>query len=206
MISIIDYGSGNINAISNIYDKLKIPYDIVSTPKQLENSNKIILPGVGSFDHCMQKLNQSGLKDILNRKVLIEKTPVLGICIGLQLMAEKSEEGECSGLGWIKGEVKKFNKNIIIHKPKIPHMGWNTIKVVNKAELFKGINLEKGFYFIHSYYIDTLNDENIMTTTVYGDVFVSGIYSSNIFAVQFHPEKSHSNGMKLLKNFSEIKC
>ena len=206
MISIIDYGSGNINAISNIYDKLKIPYDIVSTPKQLENSNKIILPGVGSFDHCMQKLNQSGLKDILNRKVLIEKTPVLGICIGLQLMAEKSEEGECSGLGWIKGEVKKFNKNIIIHKPKIPHMGWNTIRVVNKAELFKGINLEKGFYFIHSYYIDTLNDENIMTTTVYGDVFVSGIYSSNIFAVQFHPEKSHSNGMKLLKNFSEIKC
>ena len=206
MISIIDYGSGNINAISNIYDKLKIPYDIVSTPKQLENSNKIILPGVGSFDHCMQKLNQSGLKDILNRKVLIEKTPVLGICIGLQLMAEKSEEGECSGLGWIKGEVKKFNKNIIIHKPKIPHMGWNTIKVVNKTELFKGVNLEKGFYFIHSYYIDTLNDENIMTTTVYGDVFVSGIYSSNIFAVQFHPEKSHSNGMKLLKNFSEIKC
>ena len=204
MITIIDYGSGNINAISNIYDILKIPYKIASTPKQLENSERIILPGVGSFDHCMQKLNQSGLKETLNKKVLIDKIPVLGICIGLHIMAEKSEEGELLGLGWIKGCVKKFNKNIIIHKPKIPHMGWNTVKIINRLDLFKGVNLDKGFYFIHSYYIDILNNENIMTITEYGKTFVSGIHSLNIFAVQFHPEKSHSNGMKLLKNFSKI--
>lgn len=206
MITIIDYGSGNINAISNIYDILRIPYFIASTPKQLEDSEKIILPGVGSFDHCMQKLNDSGLKEILNKKVLLDKIPVLGICIGLQIMAEKSEEGELSGLGWIKGSVKRFDKNIITHKPKIPHMGWNTVKILNRSDLFKGVNLDKGFYFIHSYYIDTINNENIMTTTEYGNTFVSGIHFSNIFAVQFHPEKSHSNGMKLLKNFSEIKC
>ena len=152
----------------------------------------------------MQKLNDSGLKEILNKKVLLDKIPVLGICIGLQIMAEKSEEGELSGLGWIKGCVKRFDKNIITHKPKIPHMGWNTVQIINRSDLFKGVNLDKGFYFIHSYYIDTLNNENIMTTTEYGNTFVSGIHSLNIFAVQFHPEKSHSNGMKLLKNFSEI--
>ena len=204
MITIVDYGSGNIKAISNIYDSLKIQYSIASAPKQLKNAKRIILPGVGSFDHCMQKLNQSGLKELLNKKVLVEKTPVLGICIGLHLMAEKSEEGNCSGLGWIKGEVKKFDKKYIINKPKTPHMGWNTVKVKNKFELFNGINFDKGFYFIHSYYIEPLNKDNIMTTTEYGKVFVSGICSSNIYAVQFHPEKSHSNGIRLLKNFTEI--
>ena len=115
MISIIDYGSGNINAIANIYDILRIPYFIASTPNQLEDSEKIILPGVGSFDHCMQKLSDSGLKEILNKKVLLDKIPVLGICIGLQIMAEKSEEGDLSGLGWIKGSVKRFDKNIILN-------------------------------------------------------------------------------------------
>ena len=204
MITIVDYGSGNINAISNIYDSLRIPYEIASNPKQLENSKRIILPGVGSFDHCMNKLNQSGLKEILNKKVLIDKIPVLGICIGLHIMAEKSEEGELLGLGWIKGTVKKFDKNLITHKPKIPHLGWNTVKIISRPDLFKGIDLDKGFYFIHSYYIDTLNNQNIMTTTEYGNTFVSAIHSSNIFAVQFHPEKSHSNGIKLLKNFSKI--
>jgi len=204
MITIIDYGSGNINAISNIYDILKIPYIIASTPKQLENSERIILPGVGSFDHCMDNLNRSGLKEILTKKVMIDKVPILGICIGLHLMAEKSEEGKLLGLGWIKGVVKKFDKNIIRHKPKMPHMGWNSVKIINRLDLFKGVNLDKGFYFIHSYFIDNLNKENIMTTTNYGNTFVSGIHSSNILAVQFHPEKSHSNGMKLLKNFSKI--
>lgn len=204
MITILDYGSGNINAISNIYDSLKIPYIIASNPEQLEDAKKIILPGVGSFDHCMEKLNKSGLKEILNKKVLRDKIPVLGICIGLHIMAEQSEEGELQGLGWIKGRVKRFDKSTIIHKPKIPHMGWNSVRIVNRADLFKGINLEKGFYFIHSYYIDTLNDENTMTTTEYGTTFVSGIHSFNILAVQFHPEKSHSNGMILFKNFSEI--
>ena len=204
MIAILDYGLGNIRAFEQVYKEFRYDTQIVSSAKELRKAKKIILPGVGAFDWAMKKLNQSGLKELLNKKVLVEKTPVLGICIGLHLMAEKSEEGNCSGLGWIKGEVKKFDKKYIINKPKTPHMGWNTVKVKNKFELFNGINFDKGFYFIHSYYIEPLNKDNIMTTTEYGKVFVSGICSSNIYAVQFHPEKSHSNGIRLLKNFTEI--
>nr|WP_298994228.1 imidazole glycerol phosphate synthase subunit HisH [uncultured Polaribacter sp.] len=204
MITIVDYGSGNINAITNIYELLKIPFSIASKPSELEKAEKIILPGVGSFDYCMSKLNNSGLKEVLNKKVLQDKIPVLGICIGLHIMALDSEEGELSGLGWVKGNVKKFDEAKLIEKPKVPHMGWNSIKIEAVPELFKDINQDQGFYFIHSYYIDVLNEENIMTTTNYGHNFVSGITSENIYAVQFHPEKSHSNGMKLLKNFSKL--
>ncbi|WP_418637376.1 imidazole glycerol phosphate synthase subunit HisH [Winogradskyella sp.] len=204
MITIVDYGSGNINAITNIYELLKIPFNIASKPSELELAEKIILPGVGSFDYCMSKLNDSGLKDVLNKRVVIDKIPVLGICIGLHIMAENSEEGKLPGLGWIKGRVKKFDESKLTEKPKIPHMGWNSIKVESIPDLFKDINQNQGFYFIHSYFIDVLNKENIMTTTNYGGTFVSGVTSSNIYAVQFHPEKSHSNGMKLLRNFSEI--
>lgn len=203
MITIIDYGSGNINALTNIYDTLKIPYVIATKPAQLENAKRIILPGVGSFDYCMNNLNQSGLKDVLNRKVLVDKTPILGICIGLHIMAEKSEEGSLLGLGWVKGTVKKFDDNVIIHKPKTPHMGWNTVRILNKKDMFSGVNMDKGFYFIHSYYMDLLNSDNIMTTTEYGNTFVSGINCKNIYGVQFHPEKSHSNGVVLLKNFAK---
>lgn len=204
MIVIIDYGSGNINAIANIYKSLKIPFSISSSSSEIQKAEKIILPGVGSFDHCMSRLNESGLKEILNKKVLVDKVPVLGICIGLHLMANKSEEGNLMGLGWIDGEVKKFEKSKLIYKPKLPHMGWNRVHVLSNQELFKGINEKKGFYFIHSYYISVKNKKNIMTTTEYGIDFSSGINSSNIYAVQFHPEKSHTNGLKLLKNFSEI--
>jgi glutamine amidotransferase len=204
MIVIIDYGSGNINAIANIYKSLKIPFSISSSSSEIQKAEKIILPGVGSFDHCMSRLNKSGLKEILNKKVLVDKVPVLGICIGLHLMANKSEEGNLMGLGWIDAEVKKFEKSKLIYKPKLPHMGWNRVHVLSNQELFKGINEKKGFYFIHSYYISVKNKKNIMTTTEYGIDFSSGINSSNIYAVQFHPEKSHTNGLKLLKNFSEI--
>lgn len=204
MITIVDYGSGNINAITNIYDLLKTPYNIASGAQQLEKAEKIILPGVGSFDYCMAKLNNSGLKEILNKKVLEQKTPVLGICIGLHLMASGSEEGKLPGLGWIKGSVKRFDETKLQYKPKVPHMGWNTIKIQKAQELFLDVNEEQGFYFIHSFYMEVDNTENIMTRTNYGHNFVSGIIEDNIYAVQFHPEKSHSNGMKLLRNFSRI--
>lgn len=204
MITIVDYGSGNINAITNIYDILKIPYIIASEAHQLSCAEKIILPGVGSFDYCMAKLNNSGLKEVLSKKVLEQKTPVLGICIGLHLMASGSEEGQLPGLNWIKGCVKRFDETKLQNKPKIPHMGWNTIKIKRAPELFLDVNEEQGFYFIHSYYIEAENTENIMTKTNYGHDFVSGITQDNIYAVQFHPEKSHSNGMKLLRNFSRI--
>lgn len=204
MIAILNYGSGNINAISNIYKTLKIPFCIASKPRDLNNAEKIILPGVGSFDYCMNKLNTSGLKDVLNRKVLEEKIPVLGICIGLHLMADSSSEGKLDGLGWIEGKVKKIDDSKLMHKPMLPHMGWNSIQIKKSEKLFEEINPDKGFYFIHSYYIDVYDKTNIMTTTSYGDEFVTGINKSNIYAVQFHPEKSHSNGMKLLQNFSQI--
>jgi imidazole glycerol-phosphate synthase subunit HisH len=204
MVTIVDYGSGNINAITNIYEFLNIPFSVASKPVELENAKKIILPGVGSFDYCMNKLNNSGLKEVLNRKVIENKTPVLGICIGLHIMASGSEEGNLSGLGWIDGYVKKIDESKLVLKPKLPHMGWNSILVKSAPTLFKGINNEHGFYFIHSYYIELLNDEDIMTITNYETDFVSGINKSNIYAVQFHPEKSHSNGMKLLQNFSEL--
>lgn len=204
MVTIVDYGSGNINAITNIYELLNIPFLVASKAVELEDAKKIILPGVGSFDYCMNKLNNSGLKEVLNRKVIWDKTPVLGICIGLQIMASGSEEGNLSGLGWIDGYVKKFDESKLFFKPKLPHMGWNSIMVKSAPELFKGINSEHGFYFIHSYYIELLNDEDIMTITNYENDFISGINKSNIYAVQFHPEKSHSNGMKLLQNFSEL--
>ena len=204
MITIVNYGSGNINAITNIYKLLRIPFSIASTASELEDAERIILPGVGSFDHCMNKLNNSGLKEVLSRKVIIEKTPVLGICIGLHIMASKSEEGILPGLGWIKGSVKKFDESKLTTKPKLPHMGWNSIQVKAIPDLFTGVNQEQGFYFIHSYFIELEHKKNIMTTTNYETDFVSGINSSNIYAVQFHPEKSHSNGMKLLQNFSQL--
>lgn len=204
MITIVDYGSGNINAITNIYDLLKVPYTIASRPDELDNAKKIILPGVGSFDYCMSKLNDSGLKDILNKKVLEEKTPVFGICIGLHLMMERSEEGMLPGLGWVKGSVKKFDASKLEHKPKVPHMGWNSVDIKSNTKLFKDVQDEIGFYFIHSYYVEVENKNVVMTTTDYGEEFVSGVHQDNISAVQFHPEKSHSNGMKLLKNFSEL--
>ena len=204
MVTIVNYGSGNIKAIINIYQILDIPFSIASKPSELEDAEKIILPGVGSFDYCMNKLNKSGLKEVLNRKVIEDKTPVLGICIGLHIMFSESEEGNLPGLGWIDGYVKKFDESKLVFKPKLPHMGWNSIQVKNIPELFKGVNQEYGFYFIHSYYIEVKNKEDIMTITNYENDFVSGINRLNIYAVQFHPEKSHRNGIELLKNFSQL--
>ena len=204
MVTILNYGSGNIKAITNSHQILDIPFKVASKPSELGDAERIILPGVGSFDHCMKKLNSSGLKEVLNRKVIEEKTPVLGICIGLHLMAFGSEEGNLQGLKWINGYVKKFDESKLILKPKLPHMGWNSISVKTVPELFKGINQEYGFYFIHSYYIELENEEDTMTITNYENDFVSGINNSNIYAVQFHPEKSHSNGLNLFKNFSQL--
>lgn len=204
MITIVNYGSGNISAITNIYEKINIPYIVVNDASSIKQAKKLILPGVGAFDYNMNKLNESGLREALDEVVLTKKVPVLGICLGLQIMAESSEEGKFAGLGWIKGVVKKFDESYITAKPKIPHMGWNSIKVKAVPQLFNGVDEDKGFYFIHSYYIEVKNEEDIMTTTYYGEEFVSAIHNGNIYATQFHPEKSHTNGIQLLKNFAII--
>ena len=204
MITIINYGSGNINAITNTYKRLKVPFNIADNIQTLEKASKLILPGVGAFDNNMKQLNESGLRAVLDNLVKKKRIPILGICLGLQIMAENSDEGIESGLGWIKGSVKKFNIGKIKSKPKIPHMGWNSIMIHSAPELFTGINPKVGFYFVHSYHIEVEQTDDIMTTTLYGSEFVSGIKHKNIYATQFHPEKSHSNGIRLLKNFADI--
>lgn len=204
MITIVNYGSGNVRAIANIYERLNIDYRIADSPSSLESSSKIILPGVGAFDQTIGHLHESGIEPVLQNLVIEKSVPVLGICVGMQIMGDSSEEGKKNGLGWISGRVRKFDLYKLMNKPKIPHLGWNSVRAVNQINLFEGIDIQKGFYFIHSYYFDPVDTEHTMCVTTYGDEFASAIYKSNIYGVQFHPEKSHSNGIKLLKNFAEL--
>jgi glutamine amidotransferase len=202
LISIISYGSGNVRAIKNIYDQLNIKYCIVDRPTDFpKETTKIILPGVGAFDETMKSLNDSGFRSLLDEKVLYDKIPILGICVGMQILAEGSEEGELEGLGWIKGFVKKFDVTKLDFLPKVPHLGWNSIDSTVDSKLLKGIDFSHGFYFIHSYYFCCNNLSDVLTTTHYGGAFASSINRENIYGTQFHPEKSHANGIQLLKNF-----
>ena len=206
MIGIIDYGSGNIQAIRNIYKRLKIKTFIVKVPKDVSLATKLILPGVGAFDEAIGKLEQSGLRNALDKAVLQDKIPVMGICVGMQIMADSSEEGALQGLGWISGSVKCFDINQISIVPKLPHMGWNEISVF-KHSIFDGIDKKIGFYFLHSYFFKAESKKNVIATSCYQHKFDCAINSENIFGFQFHPEKSHSNGIRLFKNFSDIvKC
>lgn len=204
MIGIIDYGSGNVQAIATIYKNLNIKYEVITKPEDLERADKLILPGVGAFDATMQQMIDSGLKDKLNELVLDKRVPILGICVGLQVMGNGSEEGDLPGLGWIPGKVRKFDETKINFKPKLPHMGWNTINDVQNHKLFKGIDHDFGFYFVHSFYFECENEQNILATSNYGGEFTSSIYANHIFGTQFHPEKSHGNGVQLLKNFAKL--
>ena len=204
MITILDYGSGNLNAIRNIYERLNIPFEFADTKEQIQKSDHIILPGVGAFDETVSTLQNKGFIKVLNEKVLEEKVPILGICVGMQMMADSSEEGVLSGLGWIRGKVKKFDKSLIVGKPKIPHLGWNSIEITKECPLFKNVNSEVGFYFVHSYYYECADEANVVCKTEYGKVFHSAINRGNIYGVQFHPEKSHDNGIQLLKNFAQL--
>jgi glutamine amidotransferase len=204
MIGIVNYGSGNIQAIANIYNRLNVPYRIIDDPNHLREVEKLILPGVGAFDATMKELVKSGLRDALNEEVMVLNKPVLGVCVGMQILSEGSEEGMLEGLGWIKGYVKKFDVDKIKEKPFLPHMGWNSVEPETEHTLFSGIDKKLGFYFVHSYYFHPSNTENILSTTFYGEKFSSTVYKNQIFGVQFHPEKSHSNGIQLLSNFARL--
>jgi len=204
MIGIVNHGSGNIQAIVNIYNRLNVPYKIIEDPAELSKADRLILPGVGSFDATMKQLLESGMKSALDEEVLIKKKPVLGVCVGMQILSNGSEEGTLPGLGWIKGMVKKFDISKIKHKPFLPHMGWNTIEPSISHDIFKDLDHDLGFYFIHSYYFETEESTNILATSIYGDEFTSAVINNHIFGMQFHPEKSHSNGTKLLSNFAKI--
>lgn len=204
MITIIDYGSGNIRAIGNIYDKLNVEYTIAKSPEQVIGAKKIFLPGVGAFDETISKLDSTGFRQVLDKEVLENKVPIMGICVGMQILADSSEEGTCKGLGYIKGKVKKINPNLILQKPKLPHLGWNSIEVLKNNELLKDIDPVFGFYFLHTYYFECEDKNNILATTNYGATFASAVYRENVFGIQFHPEKSHHNGVKLLHNFANL--
>ena len=204
MMTTIDYGIGNVQAFVNVYKRLDIPVSVAKSTDDLVGATKIILPGVGSFDHAMQKFNSSGTRKLIEKLVLEEGTPILGVCVGMQMFANSSEEGKLSGLGWIDGNVKKFDLASMLHSQNLPHMGWNNVELTKKDGLFKGMKGEMRFYFLHSYYFDCHRESNIKGVTDYGFNFTSVIKKNNIFGVQFHPEKSHHYGSLLLKNFFEI--
>ena len=204
MISIVDYGVGNIRAAANIYKRLNIPVEIASTPKQLLQADRAILPGVGSFDWTITRLNNSGLRDALDEIVLLKRTPVLGICVGMQMMAKRSDEGCEPGLGWVDAEVRKFSPNTSHPPLLLPHMGWNDVEPRAQNGLFKNIGKDSRFYFLHSYYFAPTSHDAVLAVTEYGVSFASSICQDNVYGVQFHPEKSHQWGIQLLKNFAEL--
>ena len=197
---IINYGIGNLSSIANMLKKIGITAKISSDKNEIINSNKIILPGVGNFEHCMQMFNNSGLRPIIEQKALHDKIPLLGICVGHQMLFESSEEGNVAGLGWIPGKVVKFTPDFLPENYKIPHMGWADIQITNQNNLFNDIE-EPRYYFVHSYHV-VCDPVYTIATSNYGYEFNAAVQYHNIFGVQFHPEKSHSFGMKLFKNFS----
>ncbi|RKT01348.1 imidazole glycerol phosphate synthase subunit HisH [Chryseobacterium defluvii] len=204
MITIIDYGVGNINAFVNVYKRVDVPVKIAKTKEDLEDAQKLILPGVGHFDHAMTQLNNSGMRDKLDDLVLDKKIPVIGICVGMQMMANNSDEGKLEGLKWIDATVKKFDETKINQVTRLPHMGWNDVKPVKDIELFKGLENDSIFYFLHTYYFHCNNAEDIMAVTEYGGEFASAAHHENKYGIQFHPEKSHHYGEILLHNFAKL--
>ncbi len=200
MIVILDYGLGNLGSIKNMLKHIGAESNISRDIKEIHQANKLILPGVGAFDKAMSKINKLGLKNILLDRAS-EGIPILGICLGMQLLLDSSEEGKLPGLGLIPGEVKKFNAE---NNLKVPHMGWNDVEIVQDNNLTKNLLPHSRFYFVHSYFAKVRNASHSMMQTNYGHVFDSAISNQNIFGVQFHPEKSHKYGIKLLENFSNV--
>ena len=204
MMAIIDYGLGNIRAFCNIYSRLNIRFRIASKVADLDAVDKIVLPGVGAFDWAMRRLDQSGMRNRLDELVMKEKRPILGVCVGMQIMANRSEEGVLEGLRWIDGEVRRFDEASFIEKTHLPHMGWNDVEVLQSNDLFQGLDAGARFYFLHSYYLAPRHKSNVLAMTDYNGPYASSVRSENVFGVQFHPEKSHGWGIQLLKNFAEL--
>jgi glutamine amidotransferase len=204
MITIIDYGLGNLRSIQNMLRRIGYQSTISSDPNEIKAANGLILPGVGAFDHGMKNISQRGLRDVLDYKALEEKVPVLGICLGMQLLASSSEEGIEPGLGWIPGKAIRFRFEEENKLLKVPHMGWNSIRVVNESPLSNGFDAEMRFYFVHSYHVICEDRNDVILEAEYGGPVAAGIKRGNIMGTQFHPEKSHKYGMRLLSNFIKL--
>jgi glutamine amidotransferase len=201
-VTLVNYGLGNIQAFAHIYQRLNIPVEVAATPEQLARAERIILPGVGAFDWAMTRLNNSGLRDILDMLVLGRRVPVLGVCVGMQMMAHRSEEGTLPGLGWIDADVVRFNPAQIGDTP-LPHMGWNDVRPAATDSLFRGIEAPR-YYFLHSYFIVPRQPADVLATARYGGDFTAAVRKGHVFGTQFHPEKSHEWGIALLRNFAEL--
>lgn len=198
MIAIVDYGLGNVRAIRNIYHRANIACEIFNDPVDLMKADRLILPGVGAFDWAMGCLNESGMRTVLDELVLDKGLPVLGICVGMQIMAHESEEGVLPGLGWMNARVLQF------HGVSRPHMGWNSVSWNSEHAMMKEVDEDRGFYFLHSYYFKCESDVTVLASCSYGDVFTAAACQRNIIGVQFHPEKSHQNGTQLFINFARL--
>lgn len=204
MISIVDYGLGNVQAIANIYKRLGVPVKAATEAKDLHGARKLVLPGVGAFDWAMRRLEESGMRQRIEDAVRKERADILGICVGMQMMAQRSDEGVCEGLGWIEADVKLFDRARVGDKARLPHMGWNDVAPRNGGGLFKGLESGARFYFLHSYYFAPKRDSDVLAVTNYYGDFASSVRHENVYGVQFHPEKSHHWGVQLLKNFAEL--
>lgn len=202
MIAIVDYGLGNLGSILNMFKKVGAEAEVTADRKRILDASKVVLPGVGSFDAGMERLEKSGLRSTLDECSLILQKPTLGICLGMQLMSKKSEEGVRQGLGWVDAEVKRLRQDT--PEIKIPHMGWNIVERAKDDPLIAEITDESRFYFVHSYHVKCANSADVLLYTTYGEKFHSAFCVKNIWGVQFHPEKSHKFGMKLFHNFSKL--
>jgi glutamine amidotransferase len=201
-VVLVDCGIGNINSVKNLLKKVGVKHVAISnSPTEIEDAQMLILPGVGSFDYGMFKLREGNLIETLNKKVLVDKVPVLGICLGAQILTKSSEEGELPGLGWIDAKTIKFRYNPNSEHIKIPHMGWNEVALSKESRLMEGMPLESRFYFVHSYHILCHNQSDELLKATHGYSFTAAVERDNIVGVQFHPEKSHKFGMRLLYNF-----
>ncbi len=197
-ITIVDYGVGNIGSIVNMLKRIHVTCHVASTKSDLQHAKKILLPGVGAFDHGMTCFNNSGMREDVERKVLDDKIPTLGICVGAQMLGRSSEEGQEKGLAWVPMDTKKFSSSDL----RIPHMGWNVVNPSRKHDLFQGMEGELRFYFVHSYYMNVDHEDHCLARTPYAHDFASIVINGHIIGVQFHPEKSHRFGMNFLYNFA----
>lgn len=203
-IVIVDYRMGNVGSILNMLKRVGVPATLSSDPQAILGASKLILPGVGAFDAGMANLAQAGMVEPLRQRVLEDGVPILGICLGAQLLFEGSEEGVLPGLGWIRGKVTRFDFSQAGRKLKVPHMGWNVVSPRRQDGLFAGAEGEQRFYFVHSYYMSCAEPSDVLSVTPYGSDFVSSVERGNVYGVQFHPEKSHKFGMRLLSNFAQL--
>ena len=204
MITIVDYAVGNVQALANIYKRLEIPCLLAKSVPELADASHVILPGVGAFDWAMARLQSSGMREALDDLVKVQGTPVLGICVGMQMMARGSDEGQLPGLGWFDAHVHRFDEARFISRTHLPHMGWNDVEPVRADGLLRDLGTDARFYFLHSYYFMPNDPADVLATTVYGERFACAVQRGKVFGVQFHPEKSHGWGIQLLKNFAAL--